>query len=412
MFNRKNQIQDMDAYVEERLSDFLDGTLDDQERQIVEAHLASSERARASYESLRYTVNLLKQTPAPALPRQFTLPVTSRAPARATAPWVVWSLRGIAVAATAAFVLLLTTTLLRQNTSNQAFEQAAPMAAQAQPSLMVALAPTPLPTFPAQSQQDQMNAQAPTAAAPIMITVEPPPGSPTPQPITVAADADASKAQATAAPAAAVEAAPPPAAAPVPTNSVNTELAQPTPTALRETTDASAAGSSAPTENTPETLPTSAEAATQRTTAAVAIEGVITATRLRVRSGPGMDYPAIGGLGSGDLVKILGRDITGAWLVIEYPQNLETGIGWIGALFVDETLPIANLPVYDAPEPVQPEPEPTDKAPTPTLTVTDVPTPLPTETVTEEPSETPTTEAAKASTEAPIAPQATATPES
>ena len=74
----------MDAYVEERLSDYLDGTLSDQERQIVEAQLAASERARVSYESLRYTVNLLKQTPAPVLPRQFTLPVTSLAPANNT----------------------------------------------------------------------------------------------------------------------------------------------------------------------------------------------------------------------------------------------------------------------------------------------------------------------------------------
>lgn len=76
----KNQIHDMDAWVEERLSDYLDGTLSPQDRAKVEAHLQISERERASLESLRWTVNLLKQTPAPTLPRQFTLPVTQRAP--------------------------------------------------------------------------------------------------------------------------------------------------------------------------------------------------------------------------------------------------------------------------------------------------------------------------------------------
>ena len=47
MFNRKNSIQDMDAFVEERLSDYLDGTLSAQERATVESYLAQSERARA-----------------------------------------------------------------------------------------------------------------------------------------------------------------------------------------------------------------------------------------------------------------------------------------------------------------------------------------------------------------------------
>ncbi|MCI0478460.1 MAG: zf-HC2 domain-containing protein, partial [Anaerolineales bacterium] len=89
MFNRKQQISDMDAWVEERLSEYLDGTLSPQERASVEAHLKASARARASLESLRWTVNLVKQSPAPALPRQFTLPVTHRAPARGAPAWMV-----------------------------------------------------------------------------------------------------------------------------------------------------------------------------------------------------------------------------------------------------------------------------------------------------------------------------------
>jgi hypothetical protein len=414
MFNRKNQIQDMDAYVEERLSDYLDGTLNDKEQQIVEAYLATSERARASYESLRYTVNLIKQTPAPVLPRQFTLPVTSLAPVRTSPPWLVWGLRGVAVAATAAFVLLLTTTLLRQNNPQQAAQVMPMAAAQASPSAMIAMAPTPLPTFSAALQQDQDNARKAVTSAPVMITIQPPADTPAPAPVTVTTEDTANNAQPTSLPAAAVQdTIPPPAAAQEPTVSFNSELARPTPTEIRETTAGTAAGSAAPTQNTPVSAPeassTASESSTQRSVIVTGIEGVITATRLRVRSGPGVEYPAIGGLRNGDLVKIIGRDTSGSWLVIEFPQDVETGIGWIGALFVDENLPVSTLPIYDAPQPVQPENEPTGQARSPTETATEVPTPqpTPTETATDVPTKEPTSESG-----APIVPvEPTATPE-
>src|SRR5581483_4859526 len=114
MPKRNYTIPDMDAFVEERLSDYLDGQLSSEERALVEAHLQKSERARASLESLRWTVNLIKQTPAPALP-----PV------------------------------------------------APPVPAAAQP-LQVALAPSPMATFA--TLQESSGAPAPTAA-PFMITL-------------------------------------------------------------------------------------------------------------------------------------------------------------------------------------------------------------------------------------------------
>ncbi|MCC7161272.1 MAG: SH3 domain-containing protein [Anaerolineae bacterium] len=408
MFKRKNQIQDMDAYVEERLSDFLDGTLSDQEQEIVKAHLASSERARASYESLQYTVSLLKQTSAPVLPRQFTLPVTSHAPARATPAWLVWGLRGVAVAATAAFVLLLTATLFRQTSPNQALEQAAPMAAaQPSPSVMIALAPTPLPTFPAQSQSDQVVTQTLPTASPIMITIEPPTDTPEPVSTLAPVPAESNKAQPTGLPSAPAQAPLPAAAPPEPTVAVSAELAPPTPTAVRETTDASAAGSVL-NQNTPVPQPATSESNAQRTTRAVAVGGIITATQLRVRTGPGIEYPPIGELKSGDIVKILGRDESSAWLVIEYPQNLETGIGWIGALFVKHDPPINSLPVYEPQEPITTENEPTTQVPEPTETsVNDsTPTRTPTETPTDKPAPVPTRDS-----DEPIAPDITETPE-
>src|SRR5581483_1428376 len=155
MPKRNYPIPDMDAFVEERLSDYLDGRLSAEERALVEAQLQKSERARASLESLRWTVNLIKQTPAPALPRQFTLPVTPRAPQPVTPGWFVWGLRGIAVAATLAFVFFLAANLLRQNNNpvTALAPAAAPLPAAAQPS-QVALGPTPMATFGNQPQQE------------------------------------------------------------------------------------------------------------------------------------------------------------------------------------------------------------------------------------------------------------------
>src|SRR5690242_18000291 len=103
---------------------------------------------------MRYTVNLLKQTPPPPLPRQFTLPVTTRAPA-VSRGWMVWGLRGVALAATVAFVLLLTVNLLRQN--NPSAAQAPALEAVAPPTQIAqqySLQPTPLATFPSPAQDN------------------------------------------------------------------------------------------------------------------------------------------------------------------------------------------------------------------------------------------------------------------
>lgn len=68
-------------WVEERLSEYVDNRLPARERATIEQHLADCATCRASLESLRWTMALVKQVPAPALPRSFTLPVPApRAP--------------------------------------------------------------------------------------------------------------------------------------------------------------------------------------------------------------------------------------------------------------------------------------------------------------------------------------------
>ncbi len=67
------------AWVEERLSDYVDNQLDAGERDQLEQHLNKCAGCRMSLTSLRWSLSLVKQAPAPALPRAFVI----RAPAPA-----------------------------------------------------------------------------------------------------------------------------------------------------------------------------------------------------------------------------------------------------------------------------------------------------------------------------------------
>jgi hypothetical protein len=73
------------TWVEERLSAYIDNQLDALERAQLERHLRDCDQCRASLSSLQWTISLLKQAPAPALSRSFTLPVPKESK-RATAP--------------------------------------------------------------------------------------------------------------------------------------------------------------------------------------------------------------------------------------------------------------------------------------------------------------------------------------
>lgn len=74
MFGQNNSAR-VHQWVEERLSEYVDNRLSPRERVTVEQHLADCAMCRASLESLRWTIALVKQVPAPALPRSFTLPM-------------------------------------------------------------------------------------------------------------------------------------------------------------------------------------------------------------------------------------------------------------------------------------------------------------------------------------------------
>ena len=77
------------------LSAYLDGEVTQEERALVEAQLRISPTWREELESLRWTVNLLRELPEVPLPRSFELPVpaeTARATTRQETRETVWRL--------------------------------------------------------------------------------------------------------------------------------------------------------------------------------------------------------------------------------------------------------------------------------------------------------------------------------
>jgi hypothetical protein len=371
MFNRKKSLAEMDAYVEEHLSEYLDGTLSADERALIEAHLETSERARESLESLRWTVRLLKESPAPPLPRQFTLPLTPLAPAQGAPAWLVWGLRGVAVAATAAFVILLTATLLQP-------APATPMTASAPPAVPpTAVAIVVAPTLPATAVQalEANDTAAPTEPQPlVMVTVPPPPDTAEPVPITIAPQptviaptplpVPVQEDVAPAAPPAPTEAPPPP---PSP---------QPEPTQIAASSNA--AEGNPPVELQAATETTTAPIEAQRSFAVFGVEGSVTAEQLMVREGPGMRFRVIGGLTRGQRVTLIGRTFDAGWLGIEFPENLETGRGWVAGAFVAAAESLETLPVYNRNGELVVIEAPQEQPPTVPSPPSDVPTEPPT----------------------------------
>ena len=106
----------------------------------------------------------------------------------------------------------------------------------------------------------------------------------------------------------------------------------------------------------------------------VAAGAMVTAQAgLNVRSGPGVEYPPIGGLAEGRSAQIAGKNLEGTWWQIVYPPN-SGGRGWVSAKPQYSTAHnVETVPVV----PVPPPPTPT---PTPLPTSTPVPSVTPTHT--------------------------------
>ncbi len=77
----------------------------------------------------------------------------------------------------------------------------------------------------------------------------------------------------------------------------------------------------------------------------------VTSTQVNVRSGPQTGLESLGILQAGSPVEVLGRDESGQWLAINFPQS-PAGLGWVSAQFVEIQVEVSSLNVLQsAPQP-------------------------------------------------------------
>ncbi len=150
MFDRK--IADRHVWVEERLSAYMDDRLAPDEHTQVQNHLRDCARCQANLESLRWTVSLLRQAPAPALARSFTLPVTRKESRASGSGFAIFRM------ATAVATLLLCLVV-----GLDVFSQFRPSAAPAPAPAAQFAAPTQNIALAPQGANEQASAAVPTS---------------------------------------------------------------------------------------------------------------------------------------------------------------------------------------------------------------------------------------------------------
>jgi len=77
-------------------------------------------------------------------------------------------------------------------------------------------------------------------------------------------------------------------------------------------------------------------------TGGLATGTVITANRLNVRNGPGLNFSILGALSQSQAVTLEGRNADGSWLQVRLPDGRQ---GWVSSVFMAANLEIASLPV-------------------------------------------------------------------
>ena len=112
---------------------------------------------------------------------------------------------------------------------------------------------------------------------------------------------------------------------------------------LTATTTASTTTGAASPQTTPE--PPAADPEITGPTITIIVEGA------NLRTGPGTDFPVVGGLYQDEKAPLLGRNQSGDWLQVQLPETT----AWIFAPLVQTSIPIAELPAIDPPPLPNPE---------------------------------------------------------
>ncbi len=361
-------------YVEERLSAYIDGELSESERNEVRRHLNECPRCQASLDSLGWTIKLVKQLPAPPLPRQFTLPVPEPARAPARAGWLRWGLAAASGLAVLILAVFISAELLRPSTGNTPSAAYVPQAAPAQPTAAAKVAATTAPALD--------NSQPAGAAESSIPTVTPP--------ATNVAVMSA-PAAATAAPAATQA---PRALQPQPTVTAQrprttTRANAPTPTPICEYgcgggPDTAPPGMGAGAAPTQEPTVGALQAPAQAQLAAlptVVTTGTVNTAELNVRAEPNEAAALLGLLYRNQTVEVVGRDDSARWIAIQFHlENQADRQAWVIANSIVLTVPIYDLPIIMQPPAETPTPTPAGMAnnpPEPTAEQTIFPAPKP-----------------------------------
>ena len=71
---------------------------------------------------------------------------------------------------------------------------------------------------------------------------------------------------------------------------------------------------------------------------------VINTGALNVRTGPGIQFPAVAAVYNGHVVTMLGRNADSSWVKVRLFNGQE---GWVNARYITPNSPIANLPILD-----------------------------------------------------------------
>lgn len=152
------------------------------------------------------------------------------------------------------------------------------------------------------------------------------------------------------------------------------EPSSPTPTETAPTSTPTPAG---PTETpTPTHTPVPEKSPTPTPTQKVGAKATVKDTSsLRIRGGPGTEYPIFGALGEGDTVEILGRNEEGDWLYVRLPDGYEEDTGWISAKYVETTVKVEKIALAEATPSSPPSTSPPVEEPTPTPTEVSAPAP-------------------------------------
>jgi hypothetical protein len=122
---------------------------------------------------------------------------------------------------------------------------------------------------------------------------------------------------------------------------------------------------------------TSAPAASDTPAASPTAAALIKITKpANVRTGPGLTYPPVGGLNSGDTAPAAGRDSSAQWFAISF-AGAPNGTGWVSVLVATFDGNINDLPVIEAAAPPPPQatavPPTSTNAPPPPAAATNTP---------------------------------------